>query len=128
MLRVDERDFRVHIIFPSLEDAFEILEGENSGQALDGSLIRDILGTRDIYTMEIEPQRECFQDFDELYELLSKPVPSHRVRLPYSQTYIEFDAAIYTGRRQWYGTTAGKNEWKHMTVTFNPISPQRTTE
>ena len=125
-LTVDSKIYKVRVTFPSMVNRFEIREGENAGFAQNGREIRDIIGTAYSYSMEVEPNPLFPEDFDALYDVLSAPVPSHRVALPYGQTVLEFDAAISDGERTWHGYTAGYNRWKGMEVSFRPIVPQRT--
>lgn len=125
-LTVDGLTYRVRVLFPTLKNSFEIREGDNAGFAQNGREIRDIIGTAYSYLMEVEPNPLFPEDYDALFDVLSAPVPSHRVAFPYGQTVLEFDAAISYGERTWHGFTAGYNRWKGMEITFRPIGPQRT--
>ena len=124
-LSVDGVVYKVHVIFPSMVNSFEIREGSNAGYAQNGREIRDIIGTAYSYKMEVEPNPIFPEDYDALFDVLSSPVPSHRVSLPYGQSNIEFDAAISSGQRTWHGRTAGFQRWKGMEISFRPIVPQR---
>lgn len=124
-LTVDGLTYRVRVLFPTLENSFEIREGENAGYAQNGREIRDIIGTAYSYSMEVEPNPLFPEDYDALFDVLSAPVPSHRVSLPYGQSTIEFDAAVSDGRRLWHGRSAGFQRWKGMEISFRPITPQR---
>lgn len=128
MLSIDGKEYRVNVIRPSLVNSFEILEGKNSGTALDFRKIRDIGGTNYIYEMRIEPNHQYPEDFDDLFHILSAPTESHRVSLPYGQDTIEFDAAISSGRRILYGKQGGKQRWRNMEIEFIPLEPQRKPE
>lgn len=125
-LTVDGRTYKVRVVFPTMDNEFEIVEGNNAGRAQNGREIRDIIGTAYSYTMEVEPNPLFPEDYDALFDVLSAPVESHRVSLPYGQGELEFDAAISGGKRTWHGCTAGFQRWKGMEVAFRPISPQRT--
>lgn len=125
-LTVDGVTYKVRVRFGTLDNEFEIREGDNAGYAQNGREIRDIIGTAYSYSMEVEPNPLFPQDYDALFHVLSAPVPSHRVALPYGQDTMEFDAAISDGRRTWYGRTAGFERWKGMEIHFRPIAPQRT--
>lgn len=125
-LTVDGRTYKVRVVFPTMDNEFEIVEGPLATKAQSGRQIRDILGTAYSYSMLVEPNPLFPLDFDDLYHALSAPVESHRVSLPYGQGELEFDAAIRGGKRTWHGKTAGYNRWKSMEVTFKPIKPQRT--
>ena len=125
-LTVDGVTYKVFVLFPSLVNDFEIREGDNAGYAQSGREIRDIIGTAYSYTMEVEPNPLFPEDYDKLFDVLSAPVESHRVSLPYGQGELEFDAAISSGQRSYHGRTGGYKRWKGMEVAFRPIAPQRT--
>lgn len=125
-IRVDGVEYRVRVEYKSMKRAFEIVEGDNSGVSLTARKIRDILGTSYTYTMNIEPDLKYPEDYDNLYAVLSKPVASHEITLPYGQTTITFDAAIVSGTDTWGGRLAGFNRWNGLSVTFYPIEPQNT--
>lgn len=125
-LNIDGREYRVHVIFPSLVNSFELREGSNTGVSQSGRQIRDIIGTAYSYELQAEPDARFPEDFDALFDVLSAPVESHRVVLPYGQSTIEFDAAIVSGKRTWYGKAANLQRWKDMSIQFEPIAIQRT--
>ena len=125
-INLDGKDYRVHVIFPSIVNSFEIREGPNSGAAQSGREIRDIIGTAYLYELQAEPDFEHPEDFDALFDALSAPVASHRVVLPFGQESIEFDAAVSSGKRTYHGYSAGYHRWKGLSISFRPIAPQRT--
>lgn len=127
-INVDGTEYRVQIIYPTLTNEFSIIEGPNSGTAQTGREIRDIIGTKYNYALNIEPDKRYPEDFDALFEALSAPVESHRITMPYSQGTISFDAAISDGNRTWYGRKAGYQRWGNMQIRFRALKPQRMSE
>lgn len=128
MLKIDNVEYKVHVIFPTLVNSFEIREGDNSGYSQNGREIRDILGTAYSYEMDVEPNPLFPADFDALFNALSAPVPSHSVTLPFGQDTLQFDAAITEGERTYRGESAGFHRWSGLRIKFRPITPQRTSE
>lgn len=126
MLIIDNKTYRVNVVYPTLINSFEIREGDNNGYSQNGREIRDIIGTAYSYEMEIQPNSLFPEDFDALFEVLSAPVESHSVTLPYGQSTLSFDFAISSGERTWYGQSGGIERWKNLKVSFRPISPQRS--
>lgn len=125
MLKIDGKNYRVHVLCPSLELSFSIAEGPNKATAQSGKEIRDVIATGYSYTMEVEPDISYPQDFDALFDAVSAPVDSHAVELPYGQSTLAFDAAISSGSIVWHGKQAGKQRWKGLSLSFRPIKPQR---
>lgn len=124
-LTVDSVDYRVRLAYPGISVGFEIVEGDNSGVAQSGKLIRSIAGTGYTYKFHAEPDPRYPEDFDALFDVLSAPVASHRISMPYGQGKMEFDAAIYEGSVSYHGRIAGAQRWKGLDVECVPLKPQR---
>lgn len=125
-IRVDGVAYRVRVVFGSLEQSFDIVEGPNAGTSIKKRKIRDILGTSYGYAMKVERNPEFPDDFDDFYDTISAPVDSHTVEMPYGQDTLSFEAAIYTGKMTYNGIRAGRKYWTGLEVSFSPIEPQRT--
>lgn len=122
---IDGRDFNIRIKYETLQRVFQISEGPNSGTAIDGTMIRDIIGTRYDYQIDIEPDPSDPSDYDEFYELISKPVASHEVSFPYGQETITFNAAIESGKDTYFGVIGCKRRWSGLSIVFRALTPQR---
>ena len=124
-ITVDGRDYNIRIKYETLRRAFEITEGPNSGTAIDGKLIRDIIGTRYDYQIDIEPDPADPTDYDDFYDMISSPVDSHEVSFPYGQDTITCRAAIESGEDVYFGVIGCKRRWKGLSIVFRTLSPQR---
>ena len=125
MLKIDGKEYKVFAVFPTIKNSFSIKEGGNAGTAQNGREIRDILGTAYSYSMDISPNPNFPEDFDELFHVLSAPVNSHTIEMPYGQGTITFEAAISEGERTYRGKSGGFERWAGMSLTFRPLTPQR---
>lgn len=123
---VDGVTYRVNVIYPSHEVVAELLAGNNAGRAINQRQIRDIAATAYTHTMEIEPDDLYPGDFDALFWVLTAPVDSHRINLPFMQGTQEFDAAISTAKITDHNTQGEYRRWRGLAVNFTPIQPQRT--
>lgn len=124
-ITIDGIDYNIRIKYETLRRAFEITEGQNSGTALDGTLIRDIIGTSYSYQIDIEPDPEDPSDYDAFYDLISSPVASHEVSFPYGQETITFRAAVESGEDTYYGVIGCQRRWSGLSIVFRAFSPQR---
>lgn len=122
---VDNREYRVRVVYGSLRRSFAVVGGPNSGQAITARSIRDIIGTGYSYTLDIEPDPRFPQDYDDFFEDISAPVESHFVIMPYGQDVLEFAAAVESGADTLGPTLGGVTRWTGLSVTFKPIKPQR---
>lgn len=125
-ITIDGRDYNIRIKYETLRRAFEIEEGRNSGNALDGTLIRDIIGTRYNYQIDIEPDPADPTDYDEFYDLISSPVKYHEVSFPYGQETITFNAAIQSGEDTYFGVIGCHRRWGGLSIVFQALAPQRS--
>lgn len=124
-LTVDGTTYRVRIVYNTIVRAFELSEGPNAGDMLSGRYERDLRGTKYNYQMAIEPDPEFPADYDALYEVLSAPVSSHAVVMPYGQTTISYQAMITSGSDTMGNMVGGVREWHGLTVSFRAIGIQR---
>ena len=123
---VDGVEYRVRVAYESLSRSFSIVEGPNGGTAITARTIRDIIGTKYAYEMNIEPDPRYPEDYDALYEVISAPVESHMVEMPYGSGSMKFEAMIVSGEDTYAGILVNRNAWKGLRVQFKPILPQRT--
>lgn len=125
-ITVDNITYNVGVEYESMKRNATLFEGSNTGTAIAGNSIRDIIGTKYSYEMTIYALPGYQNDYDTLYYSLTAPVDYHHVELPFGQTVIEFDAMIETINDTYYGVQNGTNLWDKMTVEFAPIRPQRS--
>lgn len=118
--------YRVRIVYDSVGRSFSIVEGPNGGTAITARAIRDIIGTKYTYEMQVEPDPRYPEDYDAFYNAISSPVESHLVEMPYGAGTQRFEAMILSGDDVYAGIRRGRNAWKKLRVQFAPITPQRT--
>ena len=124
-ITIDGRDYNIRIKYETLRRAFQITEGPNSGTAIDGTTIRDIIGTRYDYQIDVEPDPSDPTDYDDFYELISSPVASHEVSFPFGQETITFNAAVESGTDTYFGVIGCQRRWKGLSIVFRALTPQR---
>lgn len=123
---VDGVEYRVRVVYESLSRSFSIVEGPNGGTAITARTIRDIIGTKYEYEMRVEPDLRYPEDYDAFYEVISAPVESHMVEMPYGSGVMKFEAMIVSGEDTYRGILVNRNAWQGLRVQFKPILPQRT--
>lgn len=103
---------------------FQILDGENAGRLMNGKMERDIIGTYYNYTWEIEA--DDLEIYDSLYEVLSAPVDSHTITVPYGKSEtITFEAYVSSGKDELGVNYEGNNYWKGLSIQFIAMEPKR---
>lgn len=109
----------------SLERTFAVMDGENAGRTMDGAMRRDIIGTYYNYNMELASDYSDLSEYDKLYEVLSAPVDSHTIIVPYAQETLEFQAYVANGTDNLLHKRPAFNKWNDLTVNFVAMKPQR---
>lgn len=121
---VDGTDYPgVNVI--SLERTFAVMDGENAGRTMDGAMKRDIIGTYYNYSMELTSDYSDLSEYDKLYEVLSAPVDSHTIVVPYGQETLSFEAYVANGNDSLIHKRPAFNKWDNLTVNFIAMKPQR---
>lgn len=124
-IMVDGVHYSVNVDYATLERQFEIIEGDNGGRMISGRTTRDLIGTGYSYTMTFQPDHRYIDDYDALYQVLSAPVESHMITVPYGQGSISFEAMIESGSDTYMGSVAGKKIWNGLSINFKCIEPYR---
>lgn len=123
---MDGITYRVRVVYDSMTNPAQLVEGVNSGDMISGRHERDLLGTKYSYQLQAEPDPRYPQDFDAFYHAVSAPVDTHTVTLPYGNETITYQAMIDTVTRAYAGKVAGRKRWKNCVVQYKPQEPQRT--
>lgn len=106
--------------------SFQILDGENAGrQILTAKMERDVLGTFYNYSMNIDSRFMSKEEYDALYELLSAPVDSHTIEVPYGQDSLIFEAYVTNGTDELTAIRKDSNMWANLSINFIAMEPQR---
>lgn len=119
---IDGRNYDVEIV--SLKRKFSVLDGDKAGRAADGSMMRNIIGTYYNYSMQINTERLSRSEYDSLYEILSAPVDSHTVVLPYGRTILTQKMYVTGGEDDLRIDNAG-NIWDNLSIEFVAMTPKR---
>ncbi|WP_206460241.1 hypothetical protein [Anaerovorax sp. IOR16] len=119
---INNVDYDVSVV--SLQREASILSGDNAGKLRNGNVIRDVTGTIYNYTLEIGQKLENVAAYDALYEVLTAPVESYPINVPFGQGQLEFDAYIKNVSDN-ISHIGGKNIWDKLMFSVNSIEPQR---
>jgi len=114
----------LHIV--KLKRSFSVLDGKNAGRVQTGAMERDIIGTFYNYSAEIDPDSASRADYDSFFEVISAPVDSHTLVVPYGQTTMTFDAYVTTGSDELLDMLDSANRWGNLSFNFIAMAPQRT--
>lgn len=126
LFKIDGRGFS-GVGVESLKRSFRIPDGTNAGDMLSGDYERDLVGTYYDYDLVITTSDLAVNEYDALFEVLSAPVNSHMVEMPYGMTSITFEAMIEGGDDELIPMDDG-TWWGNLNVTIRAKKPQRLAE
>lgn len=122
---LDGRVYNVATVYKSIQRTFTIEEGNNSGTAISGKKIRDIIGTSFSYTIELMPFEGYMSHYYALYEELTQIKDYHMIRLPYGDTFMEFASIITIDSDTFKGNINNINEWSNLKLTVEAYEYQK---
>ena len=109
----------------SLTRSALIKDGQNAGELMSGEYERDLIGTYYHYTLVLSGMEPGSPDYDAMYEVLTAPVNSHQVVMPYGQGTLSFQAYIQNAGDALISMTDTENWWGNLTIQFMAKRPQR---
>ena len=87
-----------------------------------------MIGTYYHYTLVLTGLEPGSADYDAMYEVLTAPVNSHQVVMPYGQSAISFQAYIQNADDALITMTDTENWWGNLSIQFMAKKPQRIPE
>jgi len=125
-LIINGKEYNVRV--SNLKRYAQIQDGGNAGRTMTGKMERDPRGTLYSYSMDIDSAGTALAEYDALYELLSEPVDSYSITMPYGQTSKTFDAYITDVNDELAWQRGGKTKWRGLTVKFVSIDLLKVPE
>ncbi|MCL2816685.1 MAG: hypothetical protein FWD23_18960 [Oscillospiraceae bacterium] len=105
-----------------------IYDSVTHGVMLDFSDVDDAVATKYTYSFTVEPKHGVTDDktqYDEFYYDITSPKSIRLVELPFGQGSIIFQAKIKSAGDSLRKSYGGANKWGGLSVTFQPVRPQR---
>ena len=123
LFKIDGRGFS-GVGVEAVKRSFRIPDGPNAGSMLSGDYTRDIVGTYYDYDLTLTAEQLPDSEYNALYEILSSPVESHTVEMPYGLSGITFEAMIEAGTDELIPMDDG-TWWGNLSLTIRAKKPQR---
>ena len=125
MFKLDGIEFAKAVV-PVVKRNFQILDGENAGrQIITAKMERDIIGTFYNYSLKLDRRFISNEEYDEIYELISAPVDSHIIEVPFGQTLLTFEAYVTNGSDELSIINDDERIWGNLQINFIAMEPQR---
>ena len=125
VLKIDGIVYDVAIT--EISENFNILYSENTGRTMSqgARMTLDPLGTFFGHKVTVVRRGDKFDEFDALYEYLSKPrLNGVRLEAVHGQTTIKYDAYVSQGERNLKKVKNGVAYWDAFSINFVPMEAQ----
>ena len=123
VVTIDGTSFDVGVEYIKRQARIE--DGPNAGNSKRGDWIRDVYGTFYDYILAFDTSSGLSrEDYDTMYGILTAPVESHTLVVPYGQSTLSFEAGI-TGAEDNVILMDNGTVWGNLSITFRAKSPQR---
>lgn len=119
--------YEPNVIITELTRTAAVLDGENAGRVMDGSMVRDIIGTCYNYGFKISARLDDLDSYDELYDIITAPDDSISLTVPYGQSLITFDAYVADTSDKLIRAADG-NYFNQLTFNAITIDPQKVAD
>jgi len=127
LIKIDGISYNVGEV--SLQRDGEIIyDPLTQGTMLDFSEMNDAVATRYTYSFTVEPRygvSDKESQYDAFYYDITTPKSVRFVELPFGQSVIAFQAKIKTTSDTLKRRYGGVSKWGGLSVTFEPVKPQR---
>jgi hypothetical protein len=124
MFKIDGIEF-TKAVLSKPKRSFQVLDSELTNRLLIGDMFRDVVGTFYNYSVVLDSSFMTQEEYDELYEIISAPVPFHTMVVPYGQSTYEYQAYVTNGTDEIPLIKPDKNYFNNLTFNFIAKSPKR---
>lgn len=125
VISIDGTYYNARIPEDGIKRTFQVLDDDTTTRVASGAMHRSIIGTYYNYTVQFDCSDMDAAAYDQMYQVLSAPVNSHTIVVPYGQSTLTFSAYVTTGEDV-LALKESVNHWKGLSVQFIAMSPQRT--
>lgn len=98
-----------------------------SGLMLDGSYFNDVLGTYMDYDVKIVVPIGTEERYNDLYEVLTKPVDGHSFILPYGNSIVSITGRVESVS-DLYTKVGNKTHWRGIAFSVKSNYPTKTSD
>ena len=106
----------------------DIKASDISGLLLDKTYFNDVIGTFLQYDITLALPMYDRNDYDELYELLTKPIDGHSFTIDYGQTQVQITGRVENVKDSHVRTRGGDGYWDGLQFSVIANHPSKTMD
>lgn len=125
MVKIDGESFDIGIINITRKGT---VEKELLGTTVDGRNHYNTTGTRYDYEVTFATKMMNVAEYDRLYEILTDPVDTHTVEMPYGQSTITFDASVTSASDSIVFNYNSMRRWSELKINFESAELSKVAE
>lgn len=122
LFKIDDITFDVGIVNITRKPT---IDRTNLGITLDGVKHYKTNGTYYDYEITINTRHMNVEDYDKLYEILTAPVDSYIVTIPYGQNEKTFRAMVSAGNDSIIQNFSTLRKWGSLKIMIEALYPER---
>lgn len=122
-LTIDGTEFTTVFVRSPITRKAVIKDSSNSGFVLSGQYKRDLIGTYFNFGFTLDMTNVSREDYDTLYEILTNPVESHVIKVPYGQQMVEQTFYITDVSDQLIKKHGTNFYWRQLSFTATGQTP-----
>lgn len=129
-VKINGISYDVGVAISAYEETFNVLDGKNAGRAINGRMVRDIVGTYIGHNITFfnKGGEKGNAAFDALWDALKSLSVHDSVMLEVvdGQNQISYEAYYTSGNRRIKNVVGGVNYWDELQISFIPMEAQIT--
>lgn len=125
-IKINGTVFDADVAISKYNRYFNVLDGENAGRAMEGRMVRDVIGTYIGHKLTVFRRGDDYAGIDAFWNYLVKHSVDDSVMLEAAdgQTTIAYEAYYTSAKQDIEKVEGGVNYWGEIEVNFIPMDAQ----
>lgn len=127
-IKINGKVFDADVAISKYNRYFNVLDGDNAGRAMDGRMIRDVIGAYIGHKITVFRRGDNYAGLDEFWDYLVQHSVDDSVELEVAdgQTTLSYEAYYTSATQDLEKAEGGVNYWGDIEVNFVPMDAQIT--
>lgn len=125
-IKINGTVFDANVAISKYNRYFNVLDGENAGRAMEGRMVRDVIGTYIGHKLTVFRRGDDYAGIDAFWDYLVEHSVDDSVMLEAAdgQTTIAYEAYYTSAKQDIEKVEDGVNYWGEIEVNFIPMDAQ----
>lgn len=125
-IKINGITFDADVAISKYNRYFNVLDGDNAGRAMDGRMVRDIIGTYIGHKVTVFRRGDNYEGLDAFWDYLVEHSVDDSVQFEASdgQTTLSYEAYYTSASQDLEKGENGNNYWGEIEINFIPMDAQ----